>query len=194
MTFRIGDKVVYPAQGPCLIDAVVKKAIAGEPTSFYKLSLLDDSCDAVLVPVEKLGVLHVRHLVAKSEIPKLLGHLRNSPTTSKNWKQRAIDNAKLLASGSAFDLAEIVGSLTELNEAKALLPRDRQTLAKAKKFLICEISEATEESRNAAEGEIDRVLESKRTLLKSNTAYVQSFPSRRRYNEHARPGFTSQVR
>ena len=187
MTFRIGDKVVYPSQGPCLIDAVVKKAIGGEATSFYRLSLLDGTCDAVLVPVKKLTALHVRHLLAKSEIPNLLGHLRNSPTTSKNWKQRTIDNAKLLASGSAFDLAEIVGSLTELSEAKALLPRDRQTLAKAKKFLICEISEAMEESRNAAEGEIYRALE-------SNTAYARLLPNRPPHDEHARPGFTSQVR
>ncbi len=173
MTFMIGDKVVYPSQGPCLIDAVITKTIAGDPSSFYRLSLLDDSRDAVLVPVEKLQALHVRHLLAKSEIPKLLGHLENSPLTAKNWKQRGIDNAKLLASGSAFDLAEIVESLTELGEAKALLPRDRQTLDKARKFLICEISEVMEESRGIAEGQIDRALENRRTLLKSNTACTQ---------------------
>jgi CarD family transcriptional regulator, regulator of rRNA transcription len=185
MTFRIGDKVVYPSQGPCLIEAVVKKTIAGEPTSFYRLSLLDDSCDAVLVPIEKLRALHIRHLLAKSEIPKLLGHLENSPTTSKNWKQRAIDNAKLLASGSAFDLAEVVDTLTELNEAKALLPRDRQTLEKARKFLICEISEVMGESRNAAEGEIDRALNNKRTLPQSRAVLTPSFPSRRRHIKYA---------
>lgn len=171
--FMIGDKVVYPSQGPCLIDGVVTKTIAGDPSSFYRLSLLDDSRDAVLVPIEKLQALHVRHLLAQSEIPKLLGHLENSPLTAKNWKQRGIDNAKLLASGSAFDLAEIVESLTELGEAKALLPRDRQTLDKAKKFLICEISEVMGKSRDVAEGEIDRALESKRTLLKRNTACAQ---------------------
>jgi RNA polymerase-interacting CarD/CdnL/TRCF family regulator len=170
MTFMIGDKVVYPSQGPCLIDAVVTKTIAGDPSSFYRLSLLDDKHDAVLVPVEKLRALHVRHLLAKSEIPKLLGHLEDSSLASKNWKQRGIDNAKLLASGSAFDLAEIVESLTELREAKALLPRDRQTLDKARKFLICEISEVMEESRGTAEGQIDRALESKRTRPKRSTA------------------------
>jgi RNA polymerase-interacting CarD/CdnL/TRCF family regulator len=170
MAFIIGDKVVYPSQGPCLIDAVVTKAIAGDPTSFYRLSMLGDSRDTVLVPVGKLRTLRVRHLLAKSEIPKLLGHLENSPLAAKNWKQRAIDNAKLLASGSAFDLAEIVESLTELGENKTLLPRDRQTLDKARKFLICEISEVMEESRGTAEGQIDRALERKRTLLKSNAA------------------------
>jgi RNA polymerase-interacting CarD/CdnL/TRCF family regulator len=194
MTFMIGDKVVYPSQGPCLIGAVVKRTIAGERTRFYSLSFLDNSGEAVLIPIDKLRALPIRHLLAKSEIPKLLGHLENSPQASKNWKQRGIDNAKLLASGSAFDLAEIVESLTELSEAKALLPRDRQTLEKARKFLICEISETMGESRAAAEGEIDRVLESKRTLLKSNTAYAQSFPSRRRHIKYARPGFTSPAR
>ena len=165
MKFMIGDKVVYPSQGPCLIDAVITKTIAGDPSSFYRLSLLDDSQNSVLVPVEKIRTLHVRYLLAKSEIPKLLGHLENSPLAAKNWKQRGIDNARLLASGSAFDLAEIVESLTELGEAKALLPRDRQTLDKARKFLICEISEVMEESRDTAEGQIDKALESKRTLL-----------------------------
>ena len=165
MTFMIGDKVVYPSQGPCLIDAVITKTIAGDPSSFYRLSLLDDSQNSILVPVEKIRTLHVRYLLAKSEIPKLLGHLENSPLAAKNWKQRGIDNARLLASGSAFDLAEIVESLTDLREAKALLPRDRQTLDKARKFLICEISEVMEESRDTAEGKIDKALESKRTLL-----------------------------
>ena len=162
MMFMIGDKVVYPSQGACLIDSVVKKTIAGNPTSFYRLSLLDDRCDAVLVPVEKLTALHVRHLLAKSEIPKLLSHLKNSATAAKKWRQRAVDNAKLLSSGSAFDLAEIVESLTDLSEAKPLLPRDRQTLEKARKFLICEISEVMEESRSAAEAQIDEALKNKK--------------------------------
>jgi len=52
MTFGIGNKVVYPSQGPCLIGAVDDKVVGGRPTSFYRLTLLDDSGDAVFVPVE----------------------------------------------------------------------------------------------------------------------------------------------
>jgi RNA polymerase-interacting CarD/CdnL/TRCF family regulator len=100
--------------------------------------------------------------MVKSAIPKLLSHLKNFITSPKNWKQRAIDNEKLLASGSAFDLAEVVESLTELNETKVLTPRDRTTLNRARKFLICEISEVMGESRNAAEERIDEALKSKR--------------------------------
>jgi CarD family transcriptional regulator len=158
MTFSIGNKVVYPSHGPCLIGAEENKIVAGRATRFYRLTLLDDSGDSVFVPVDKIKALRMRHLMGKSEIPKLLNHLENTVTTSKNWKQRAIDNLKLMSSGSAFDLAEIVESLTVLNEIKALSLRDRQTLDKAKKLLVCEISEVMGETRNATEEQIDKAL------------------------------------
>ena len=158
MTFGIGNKVVYPSQGPCLIGAVEDKVVGGRPTSFYRLTLLDDSGDAVFVPVEKVRELRIRQLLAKSEVPKVLSHLENSIIAEKNWKRRTLDNAKLLSSGSAFDWAVIVESLTELNKTKTLTLRDRQTLDKARKFLICEIAEVMGEARNTVEEYVDKAL------------------------------------
>ena len=155
---KFGSKVVYPYQGPCLIGAVVKKVIGGRPTSFYRLALLDGSGGELFIPVDKISGLGIRQLMAKSEIPKLLGFLRKPAVTATNWKQRAIDNFKLLTSGSIFDLAEVVESLTELNETRLLSPRDRQTLDRARRILICEISEVTGETKDATEEEIDRAL------------------------------------
>jgi RNA polymerase-interacting CarD/CdnL/TRCF family regulator len=51
----------------------------------------------------------------------------------------------------AFDLAEIVGSVTELSKAKALSLRESWTLARARKRLVCEISEVMGETKSAAE-------------------------------------------
>jgi RNA polymerase-interacting CarD/CdnL/TRCF family regulator len=70
-----------------------------------------------------------------------------------------MDNIKLLASGSAFDLAKVVESLTALNATKALSPRDRQTLDRARRILICEISEVMGETKSAAEEQVDKALE-----------------------------------
>lgn len=158
MILSVGNKVVYPNQGPCRIGEVVEKMIGGRPTSFYQLALLDESGDALFVPLDKIRTLGIRQLMAKSEIPKLLSHLKKATVPEKNWKQRAIDNARLLSSGSAFDLAEIVESLTELNEIRALPPRDRQILDRAKKILVCEISEVTGESKSAVVEQIDEAL------------------------------------
>jgi CarD family transcriptional regulator len=158
MVLNVGNKVVYPSQGPCRIGAVVKKMVGGRPTSFYQLAVLDDGGGELFIPLDKVGALGIRKLLAKSEIPKLLSHLKKAAVPEKNWKQRAIDNARLLSSGSAFDLAEIVESLTELNETRALSPRDRQILERAKKILVCEISEVTGETRSAAAEQVDEAL------------------------------------
>jgi CarD family transcriptional regulator, regulator of rRNA transcription len=159
MTLSIGEKIIYPSHGPCVIGAVIKKHVGGTSTTFYRLAPLDDSGGELFIPVDKIRGLGIRQLLARSEIPKLLNHLKTETAGAKNWKQRAIDNSKLLASGSAFDLAEIVESLTELNETKALTPHDRQTLERAKKLLVCEIAEVLGETKSAAAEHVDRALQ-----------------------------------
>jgi RNA polymerase-interacting CarD/CdnL/TRCF family regulator len=55
-------------------------------------------------------------------------------------------------------LAEVVESLTELNEARVLSRRDRDALDRARRILICEISEVTGETKSAAEDKLDQAL------------------------------------
>jgi CarD family transcriptional regulator len=71
-----------------------------------------------------------------------------------------------LASGSAFDLAEVVESLTELNEARTLSPRDREMLDRARRILICEISEVTGETKSATEEQVDQALNVREKSIK----------------------------
>lgn len=161
MTLEVGSTVVYPQQGPCRIGAVVEKVVAGSAVSFYRLAVLDDRGDAVLIPVDKVEALGLRQLVAKSEVGELLALLgrTEAPPASANWKQRVIDNTKLLASGSAVELAEIVRSLTSLGDLQTLSLRDRQMLNQAKKHLVCEIAEVLGESRGAAAERVEGALQ-----------------------------------
>lgn len=165
MTLTIGDKVVYPGRGPCLIGGVVQKVVCGTSASFYRLALLDGSRAELFVPVDNFRDPHMRALLDRSEIPKLLGHLETRAGvtedlgTAKNWRQREIDNLKLFSSGSIFDLAHMVESLTQLSGTKSLAPHERETLHRARKLLICEIAEVMDESKTAAEARIDSVLE-----------------------------------
>ena len=161
MLLTAGSKVVYPSQGPCVVGAIVQKVVDGAPLSFYPLAALDGSGGEVFVPVDKVEALGVRLLLDRSEIPKLLGHLTKAAGTAENWKQRTMDNLKLFASGSTFDLAEIVESLTELSKKKSLLPRDGLILERARKLLVSEISEVMGEPKSAAEEQIDKALNSR---------------------------------
>jgi RNA polymerase-interacting CarD/CdnL/TRCF family regulator len=158
-----GNKVVYPSQGPCLIGPVVNIVIDGRPISFYRLELLDDSGGELFVPVDKAQTLGIRPLLNMSDIPKVLGLLKEPSGADNDWKQRADDNLKLLASGSAFDLAVVVKSLTKLGEKKALSFRESRTLEKARKLLIVEISEVLGETKSAAEEQIDKALKARKS-------------------------------
>jgi CarD family transcriptional regulator len=165
MTFTIGEKIYYPNHGPCLVGAVVTKVIGGRSTAFYRLAPLDNGGGALFIPLDKISAVGIRRLMKKSDIPKLLSQIRHQPETPVlppapvNWKQRATEHSALLASGSAFDLARIIGSLTALKETKALPSRDRQVLDKARKNLICEISEVTGESKTAVEQQLESALQ-----------------------------------
>ena len=171
MTLTVGGKVVYPGRGPCLIGGIVQKVVCGRSASFYRLSLLDDSNAELFVPVDNSHDLPVRALLDRSEIPKLLGHLKpragvtKGLGTAKNWRQRELDDLKLFSSGSIFELANMVEALTQLSGSKNLAPHDRDALYRARKLLICEISEVMDESKTAAEARIDSVLESGKNKL-----------------------------
>ena len=163
MLLDIGNKVVYPCQGPCRISSVIEKVIGDKPKSFYHLALLDDSGGELFVPVDGIQAVGIRMLLKKSEIPALINRLTMKAEISKERKQRAKDILKRFTSGSVFDLAEIVESLTELGKAKSLSLREDWTLVRSRKLLICEISQVMGETKTAAEVRVNQALESKAT-------------------------------
>lgn len=176
MALNIGSKVFYPSQGPCLVGSIVNKEVAGKPMSFYCLALLDDSHGELFVPMEKVSDIGLRPLLKRVEIPTLLGQLMKTGQTVKDWKQRAHDNMKLLSSGSAFDLAEVVESLTELSERKPLSFRENWMLERAKRLLVCEISEVMEETKISAEEQVNRALNARKEgchLEQKRESYVE---------------------
>lgn len=167
MKLNVGNKIVYPSQGPCRIGSIVNKIIDGNTLSFYQLVILDDQGGDLFIPVDKVEAVGIRLLIAKSEIPALLNHLKKPADPDVDWKQRTSNNTKLFASGSAFDLAEIVESLTELRETKSLSFGECKRLERARRLLACEISEVMEETIEEAEQQIDDALNARNGEVKS---------------------------
>ncbi|MEN3332856.1 MAG: hypothetical protein V7641_2221 [Blastocatellia bacterium] len=91
---------------------MVQRIIDGKPLMFYQLIVLNEGGGDLFVPVDKVAAVGIRLLLEKSEIPRLLDHLMQPAKPADGWKQRTLNNLKLFASGSAFDLAEIVESQT----------------------------------------------------------------------------------
>jgi RNA polymerase-interacting CarD/CdnL/TRCF family regulator len=129
--FAAGNKAYYPGQGPCRIDRIVQRVVDGSAMMFYHLTMLDDWGGELFIPVDKATALGLRSLMKSAEIPRLLEHLRN---TAHKLNQRSNNNLNLLATRSAFDLAEVVGSLTEQKNSRTLKFREGRTLERATKL------------------------------------------------------------
>ena len=161
MILRHGNKVIYPYQGLCMIGPVVKKIMNGKTMNFYHLEVLDDGGD-LFVPVEKIATVGIRPLVKESEIPRLLDRLQEPTPEASHYSQRAQNNARLIASGAALDLAEVVASLTDLRRARTLSFGEKKALDKAKRLLICELSEVMQQTEGEAEAQIDQALQARK--------------------------------
>jgi len=157
-----GTRAVYPGQGPCRIGHTVKRVINDEVVMFHHLTVLDDRGGELFVPVEKAREIGIRLLMKKDEIPGLFAHLAKSAKAAGNWRQRAIDNNRLFSSGSAFDLAEVIASLTELGNSRSLTLGESGTLGRAKRLLVCEIAEVIGATKAAVEAEVESALNARR--------------------------------
>jgi CarD family transcriptional regulator, regulator of rRNA transcription len=153
-----GSKIVYPSQGPCMISAIVQKTIAERSLMFYQLLVLNDGGGELFIPVEKVKTVGIRQLLNRSEIPKLMDCLNQPGATADNYRARSLRISELFASGSAFDLAEIISSLTELHGSKPLSFREQKALERAKGLMVCEISEVMGITRETAMRNVEAAL------------------------------------
>jgi RNA polymerase-interacting CarD/CdnL/TRCF family regulator len=71
LTFREGNKVIYPRLGICRVAGIVEQTISGLTVKLYQLKPLDfQESTTVLVPVNKAEDVGVRKLIDKADIPK----------------------------------------------------------------------------------------------------------------------------
>lgn len=167
---RAGKKIVYPSQGPCLIEAIVERIIDERPRMFYQLRVLNGGGD-LFIPVMKVEAIGIRPLLNITEIPKLMAHLSQPVEVADNYRQRNLRNQKLFSTGSAFDLAEIVGSLAEMRSSKPLSFGEHKTLERAKELLACEIAEVMRTTKEAAIEQVEAAVgaRAKKTQTESAT-------------------------
>lgn len=158
MTLTSGEKVVYPCQGPCLIESTIVKLIDGNPKSFYRLVMLSENGGELFVPIDKIQAVGLRPLLARADIPIILKQLGEHSHAIQDWKRRASTILSLFKAGSASDIAEIIRTLTELRQRKELSLRESWTLDRAKSLLVCEVSEVMEESIDEALERVNQAL------------------------------------
>ena len=115
LQLEIGDKVIYPNHGLGVVERIETKTILGTTCGFYSLRMAA-SDTTVLVPVDNIEWVGVRHAIGDHEVKKLFTLLGNGKIDShQNWKGRFKDNSDKMRTGSIRDVIDVLKSLNFLS-------------------------------------------------------------------------------
>ena len=159
MTFLVGDKVIYPNHGLGIVQRIEEKTFLGTTCGFYHLRIVANDT-MVLVPVSNVDGVGLRRAIGDEEVDRLFTLLGDGKIDNhQNWKGRFKDNSDKMRSGSIYDVADVLKSLTFLAKSKSLSFREKRMLDRAKFLIISEVSEVMRETAAAIEGRVDGSLE-----------------------------------
>src|SRR6478609_5917018 len=159
VTFQVGDKVIYPNHGLGIVERIEEKTILGTTCGFFHLRIVANDT-TVLVPVSNVDGVGLRRAISDDEVERLFGLLGDGKIDNhQNWKGRFKDNSDKMRSGSIYEVADVLKSLTFLSKSKSLSFREKRMLDRAKFLIISEVSEVMRETAASIEGRVDRALE-----------------------------------
>ena len=75
MTFKKGDKAVYPAHGVGIIEGVETREIAGTKQNFYVLKIMENGM-TIMVPTRNADNIGMREVIAADKIDQVYDILR----------------------------------------------------------------------------------------------------------------------
>lgn len=155
MTFEVGDSVVYPSQGAGVVQERTTRAVLGETQEYLKIVFVRGDME-VLVPLQKGQEVGLRHTVGKDEIHQLYDALSKADLSlPTQWPPRYRAEQDILASGSAYDLAKLIGVLAQRDLDKGLAATEREVLESAKVMLSSELAVVQELSIDEAVRQLD---------------------------------------
>ena len=155
VTFKVGDKVVYPGHGVAEIRDVLAKSIGGEDQKFFELELIDGGMK-VMIPCAQAESVGLRKVVDKRSIDKVYQILkdRDFQIDTQTWNRRFREYSQKIRTGSVFEIAEVIRDLSVLSIDKELSFGEKKMLDTAQNLLSSEIAIARSRSQDKVMGEL----------------------------------------
>ncbi len=167
MTFKVGDRVIYPNQGVGLIEEVFSSSVGGEELEFYRLRL-EANNSLVMIPINNAGNIGVRRLCSKKDLKKLFKVLDSEVVdTGRDWKNRYKDNVEKMMTGSIVDVAQVLKNLHYLSTQKPLSFREKKMYDRARQLVVSEIATVQEKDQDDVEAMLEGRLTESCQLVES---------------------------
>ena len=158
MTFRVGDHVVYPSQGAGVVEEKTTREVLGETHEYLKIVFVRGDME-VLVPLKKGQEVGIRHTIGADELDQVKDALiRSDLSLPTQWPPRYRAEQDILASGSAYDLARLIGVLSQRDVEKGLAATEREILQNAKTMLASEFAVVQDITLSQAAAQLEETI------------------------------------
>jgi CarD family transcriptional regulator len=154
--FKVGDLVVYPAQGVTEIVAVESRDVEGIQHVFYVLKVRGSE-KKILVPIGKETHVGMRHVMTHTVLKKVFAVLgeRDLSFEPETWNRRSRRYMEKICSGDPLQLAEVVRDFSVAKGRKILSFGEKKMLELARNLLAQELGVAL----NKAEALVGQTLD-----------------------------------
>ncbi len=158
MTFKPGDKVVYPHHGAAVVEKREKRKVFGEETEYLVLRMAHGEM-MLSVPVDKAEEVGMRWPISTEDVEDLFEVLgKRDVREPANWSRRFKNHQEKLKSGDVYQVAEVVRNLALRDQAKGLSAGEKSLYTKARSVLVSELSFALNVSEDDATDKVDAAL------------------------------------
>ncbi len=158
MVFKVGQKVVYPNHGVAIVEEIEIRDIDGRSDEYYLLRLRFNN-SLVMVPTRNADEIGLRRPIADSQCQTLLNVLaQDFSTPPTEWKNRFREFSDRMRTGDVFSVAEVLKTLTFLNQQKPLSFREKRMLDRARYLVISELALVHNQSEANIEPRVDQAL------------------------------------
>jgi len=160
MTFKIGDKAVYPAHGVGEVTAIENREISGQNQTFYILRILENGMK-IMIPTNNVRQVGLREVIDRSKVDKVFEILRlkDLSVDTTTWNRRYREYMEKIKTGSVYEVAEVLRDLYLLKTDKDLSFCELKLFDTAKALLLRELAGAKDCDEVEVENEFEAIFQ-----------------------------------
>ncbi|MEE2828101.1 MAG: CarD family transcriptional regulator [Myxococcota bacterium] len=158
MSFKVGDKAVYPGHGVGVVEGVETRDIAGVRQNFFVLKILENGM-TIMVPTNNADAIGMREVVSSGEADEVYSVLqeRDVDLDKQTWNRRYREYMAKIKTGSPFEVARVLRDLYILKGDKNLSFGERKMFDTAKGLLVKELAVSKAEPEAKVEEKINAI-------------------------------------
>lgn len=158
VSYKAGDKVVYPGHGVGEIKEVMTRIIGGTEQHIFEIVIIESGMK-VMIPCIQAEAVGLRKVIDKRSVQKVYDILKNRKfkIDTQTWNRRFREYSQKIKTGSPFEIAEVLRDLSVLSVDKELSFGEKKMLDTAQSLLVSEIAIAKARPQEKVMGELQEI-------------------------------------